>query len=52
MDGRIQFDMLRYLLKEQEGLKTYKLKYVATYFLGDTKEEVHYKEIPKLFNGN
>ena len=50
IEGRIQFDMLQVCQREYK-LRSYTLNSVATHFLGDTKEDVHYSAITPLFNG-
>ena len=51
MPGRIQLDLYRYLNTEHK-LQSYSLNYVSEHFLQDTKEDVPYWCIAKLFAGS
>eukprot|EP00420_Gonyaulax_spinifera_P037278 CAMPEP_0197876486 /NCGR_PEP_ID=MMETSP1439-20131203/5446_1 /TAXON_ID=66791 /ORGANISM="Gonyaulax spinifera, Strain CCMP409" /LENGTH=1101 /DNA_ID=CAMNT_0043495773 /DNA_START=14 /DNA_END=3317 /DNA_ORIENTATION=- len=48
IDGRVQFDMLVVIQKEQK-LSSYSLNAVSAEFLGEQKEDVHYSMIGDLF---
>nr|CAB3265000.1 DNA polymerase delta catalytic subunit [Phallusia mammillata] len=51
MEGRVQFDVLVALLREQK-LRSYTLNAVSFHFLGEQKEDVHHSIITELQNGN
>jgi len=51
IDGRVQFDMLAVIQKEQK-LCSYSLNAVSAEFLGEQKEDVHYSQIGELFEAN
>mmetsp|Transcript_600 Transcript_600/g.1850 ORF Transcript_600/g.1850 Transcript_600/m.1850 type:complete len:1054 (-) Transcript_600:39-3200(-) len=48
IEGRVQFDMLVVIQKEQK-LSSYSLNAVSAEFLGEQKEDVHYSMIGDLF---
>eukprot|EP00928_Gymnodinium_smaydae_P053270 TRINITY_DN37302_c0_g1_i1.p1 TRINITY_DN37302_c0_g1~~TRINITY_DN37302_c0_g1_i1.p1 ORF type:complete len:1054 (-),score=284.41 TRINITY_DN37302_c0_g1_i1:242-3403(-) len=48
IEGRVQFDMLDVIQKEQK-LSSYSLNAVSAEFLGEQKEDVHYSMIGDLF---
>jgi len=48
IDGRVQFDMLTVIQKEQK-LSSYSLNAVSAEFLGEQKEDVHHSMIGSLF---
>ncbi|KAJ3116142.1 DNA-directed DNA polymerase delta, partial [Nowakowskiella sp. JEL0407] len=50
LDGRLQLDMLQYILREHK-LRSYSLNSVCAHFLGEQKEDVHYSIITDLQNG-
>jgi DNA polymerase delta subunit 1 len=47
LEGRIQFDMLQFIIREYK-LRSYTLNSVAAHFLGEQKEDVHYSIIAQL----
>jgi DNA polymerase delta subunit 1 len=47
LEGRIQFDMLQFLIREHK-LRSYTLNSVSAHFLGEQKEDVHYSIISQL----
>jgi DNA polymerase delta subunit 1 len=51
LEGRIQFDLLQYFLREHR-LRSYSLNSVSSKFLGEQKEEVRADQIADLFLGN
>ncbi|CAK9041258.1 DNA polymerase delta catalytic subunit [Durusdinium trenchii] len=51
IDGRINFDMLAVIQKEQK-LSSYSLNAVSAEFLGEQKEDVHHSMIGDLFLGS
>jgi len=51
IDGRISFDMLTVIQKEQK-LSSYSLNAVSAEFLGEQKEDVHHSMIGDLFLGS
>lgn len=51
IDGRVQFDMLVVMQREQK-LRSYSLNAVSAEFLGEQKEDVHYSMIGDLFAKN
>eukprot|EP00698_Gefionella_okellyi_P022836 TRINITY_DN7638_c0_g1_i1.p1 TRINITY_DN7638_c0_g1~~TRINITY_DN7638_c0_g1_i1.p1 ORF type:complete len:1087 (-),score=146.10 TRINITY_DN7638_c0_g1_i1:5716-8670(-) len=48
LPGRIKFDMLAVIVRDYK-LSSYTLNSVSSEFLQERKEDVHYTEIPKLF---
>ncbi|CAE8624823.1 unnamed protein product, partial [Polarella glacialis] len=48
IDGRVQFDMMVVIMKEQK-LSSYSLNAVSAEFLGEQKEDVHHSMIGGLF---
>lgn len=50
-DGRLQFDMLTYFVREHK-LRSYSLNSVSAQFLGEQKEEVMASQIEDLQNGD
>lgn len=51
VSGRVCFDMYTHLRKEVV-LRSYTLNSVSSHFLNQKKDDVSYKEIPTLFNGD
>jgi DNA polymerase delta subunit 1 len=51
IEGRVQFDMISVIQKEHK-LRSYSLNAVASEFLGEQKEDVHYSMIGDLFTTN
>lgn len=51
IDGRVQFDMLVVIQREYK-LRSYSLNSVASHFLNEQKEDVHYSIIGDLQRGN
>ena len=51
MDGRIKFDVLQVLQRDQK-LRSYTLNAVSGHFLNEQKEDVHHSIITDLQNGN
>lgn len=51
IEGRVQFDMLQYIIREFK-LRSYSLNSVSAKFLGEQKEDVHHAIISELQNQN
>lgn len=54
-DGRLVLDIFHHMRERHTGLKgegAYKLNGVSSQFLGEKKEDIDYKQIPKLQNGD
>jgi DNA polymerase delta subunit 1 len=51
IEGRVQLDLLVVIQREHK-LRSYSLNAVASYFLGDQKEDVHYSIIGDLHRGD
>ncbi|TNV85757.1 hypothetical protein FGO68_gene3112 [Halteria grandinella] len=51
IEGRVQFDMLQYIIREYK-LHSYSLNSVSAKFLGEQKEDVQHTIISELQNGN
>lgn len=51
IEGRIQFDMLQFIIREHK-LRSYSLNSVSAKFLGEQKEDVHHSIISDLQNSN
>lgn len=51
MPGRMTFDMIAVIRRDYK-LRSYSLNAVATHFLGEQKEDVHYSMITTLQNGD
>jgi DNA polymerase delta subunit 1 len=49
IEGRIQFDLLQYIVREHK-LRSYSLNSVSAKFLGEQKEDVHHTIISELQN--
>ena len=47
IEGRIQFDMLQFIIREHK-LRSYSLNSVSAKFLGEQKEDVHHSIISDL----
>lgn len=50
-EGRIQIDMLAHMMREKK-LRSYSLNYISYYFLNEQKEDVSYKIIQSLQEGD
>lgn len=49
--GRVVFDMYTHLRKEV-NLRSYTLNSVSTHFLGRKKDDISYRDIPTMYNGD
>lgn len=53
-DGRLLLDLFPHIREHHPGLPgkgAYKLNGVSAHFLGETKEDIHYSDIPVLQSG-
>ena len=50
--GRVLIDMYKYIRNQKNNRPNNKLEEVAKAYLNESKENIHYSEIPKLHEGD